>query len=57
MSERICRHCQHATTEPGHRQHYRVGLRNCEKLPEHIFIGGNHTCDKWTEKETPKESE
>lgn len=49
-TERICRHCQHATTEPGNKQHYKVGLRNCAKLPIHILVGGNHTCDKWEAK-------
>lgn len=49
-TDRICRNCRHATTEPGHREHYRLGLRNCEHKPNHHFVTGHHTCSKWAQK-------
>lgn len=48
--ERICRNCSKATKEPGHREHYKVGLRNCEHLPTYKFVTGGHTCPRWSSK-------
>lgn len=50
-TERICRTCRHATTEPGHTAHYKARLRNCEHLPAWHFVGPMHTCEKWQAKE------
>jgi hypothetical protein len=51
MTDRICRHCRHATTAPGNREMYRLGYRNCELLPAYRFVPGKHTCTKWTAKD------
>lgn len=50
-----CQTCAHATKKPGHVTHYKLGLRNCSFLPDHHFVSGHHTCNRWTakaEKET-----
>jgi hypothetical protein len=53
----LCRTCSHVTTEPGNVSHYKVGLRNCDFLPSHRFVGGGHTCEKWTARATEQAKE
>lgn len=50
-TDKICRNCLHATTEPGNREHYKVGLRNCELRPVWWFCRGGHSCGKWRAKD------
>jgi hypothetical protein len=46
-NDRQCGTCQHKTTDPGHREHYKVGLRNCALLPSWKFVTAKHTCPAW----------
>lgn len=57
MTERQCRTCSNATTQPGHAQHYKLGLRNCSFLPDHHFVAGHHTCNRWTAQAPEKETQ
>lgn len=45
--DRQCRTCDHMTTNPEQRQHYKVGLRNCALMPAWKFVTGHHTCESW----------
>jgi hypothetical protein len=51
----ICRDCKHATTAPGHEKMYRLGYRNCEHKPAHVFVPGHQKCTlnppKWEQKQ------
>jgi len=47
---RLCRTCASATTEPGHREMYRLRYRNCEHKPAFVFVPGNGTCARWAAK-------
>jgi hypothetical protein len=52
---KTCSTCAHATKKPGHLAHYKLGLRNCDWLPDYHFVASRHTCNRWTakaEKET-----
>jgi hypothetical protein len=49
--DHLCRTCSHVTTAPGNAAHYKVGLRNCNLIEPHRFVGGHHACEKWSAKQ------